>query len=313
MTRPTISIVVPTRNGRTTLPALLDAVAAQQIEADVEFVAVDSSSTDGTAELLHARADRVVSIAVEEFDHGRSRNLGIEHSTGELVVLTVQDAVPASDRWLAALVAPLLQDDTVAGSYARQQPAADASGITRYYAGRAPAAATEPRVAAIDRARYDTLHPMRRLDACTFDNVCSCVRRSVWKAHPFKPIPIGEDLEWARDVLLAGYRLAYVPEAVVIHSHERSAGYELARTYVLHHELFRLFGVRTIPRVPDLMRAIASSVGVHLRALPLGSAERRGVREVWRTLGLAVAWPLGQYLGGLFGARKWRLRRWKRV
>lgn len=313
MSRPTISIVVPTRNGLTTLPALLDAVAAQRIDADVELVAVDSSSTDGTAELLKARANRVVSIAVSDFDHGRSRNLGVEHSTGELVVLTVQDARPASDRWLAALVAPLLHDETIAGTYARQQPAADASGITRYYAGRAPAAAEQPRVSAIDRATYDTLHPMQRLEACTFDNVCSCVRRSVWKTHPFKPTPIGEDLEWARDVLLAGHRLAYVPDSVVIHSHERSAGYELARTYVLHHELFRLFGVRTIPRMSGLVRAISSSVGLHLRSVPLGSAERQGVKEVWRTLGLAVAWPLGQYLGGLYGARGWTLRRSKRV
>lgn len=313
MTRPTISIVVPTRNGLPTLPALLDAVAAQRIDADVELVAVDSSSTDGTAELLKARAHRVVSIAVDDFDHGRSRNLGVEHAAGELVVLTVQDALPASDGWLAALVAPLLQDDTIAGSYARQQPAPDASGITRYYAARSPAAAGQPRVAAIDRATYDTLPPMQRLEACTFDNVCSCIRRSVWKTHPFKPTPIGEDLEWARDVLLAGHRLAYVPDSVVIHSHERSAGYELARTSVLHHELFRLFGVRTIPHLAGLARAIGSSLGLHLRSVSLGSVERRGAKEVCRTLGLAVAWPLGQYLGGLFGARGWRPRRWNRV
>lgn len=297
----------------TTLPALLDAVAGQRIDADVEVVAVDSSSTDGTAELLRTRANRVVSIPLGDFDHGRSRNLGVEQSRGDFVVMTVQDALPASDSWLAALVAPLLQDEAIAGSYARQRPAVDASGITRYYADRAPAASDTPRVVALDRATYATLHPMQRLELCTFDNVCSCIRRTVWTRHPFKPTPIGEDLEWARDVLLAGYRLAYAPDAVVIHSHDRSAGYELARTYVLHHELFRLFGVRTIPTVGGLVRAIGSSAGLHLRSISLGSPARRGVGEVWRTLGLAVAWPLGQYLGALYGARGWPLRRWKRV
>jgi rhamnosyltransferase len=254
-----------------------------------------------------------VSITVDEFDHGRTRNLGIERSTGGFVVLTVQDALPASDGWLAALVAPLVQDHTIAGSYARQRPAADASGITRYYADRALTASDHPRVQAIDRATYATLDPMQRLEACTFDNVCSCVRRSVWQSHPFKPTPIGEDLEWARDVLLAGHRLAYAPEAVVIHSHDRSAGYELARTYVLHHELFRLFRVRTIPTIRGLLHAVSSSIGLHLKSLSLGPPARRGVREIWRTLGLAVAWPLGQYLGGLFGFRGWRLRQWRRV
>jgi hypothetical protein len=99
----------------------------------------------------------------------------------------------------------------------------------------------------------------------------------------------------------------------VLHSHDRSAGYELARTYVLHHELFRLFGVRTIPTFGGLARAISSSIGLHLKSVSLGPAERRGVREIWRTLGLAVAWPLGQYLGALCAARGWTLRRWTRV
>jgi rhamnosyltransferase len=311
--RPTISIVLPTRNGMATLPALLDAVGRQRVDADVEIVAVDSSSTDGTADLVKARAHRFVSIAADTFDHGRTRNLGIERSTGRFVVLMVQDALPASDGWLAALVAPLVQDHTIAGSYARQRPAPDASGITRYYAERALAASDQPRVMAIDRATYATLHPIERLEACTFDNVCSCIRRSVWQSHPFKPTPIGEDLEWARDVLLSGHRLAYVPESIVIHSHDRSARYELARTYVLHHELFRLFGVRTIPTIGGLARAISASIRLHLKSLPLGPPERRGAGELSRTLGLAVAWPLGQYLGALYAARGWTLRRPTRV
>src|SRR5262245_56214929 len=243
----------------TTLPALLDAVARQRVEADVEIVAVDSSSTDGTADLLKARANRFVSIAADQFDHGRTRNLGVERSTGRFVVLMAQDALPASDGWLAALVAPLVRDHTIAGSFARQQPAQDASGITRYYAERTLAASDRPRVLAIDRATYATLRPIERLEMCTFDHVCSCIRRSVWQSHPFKPTPIGEDLEWARNVLLSGHRLAYTPDSVVIHSHDRSASYELARTYILHHELFRLFGVRTIPTIGGLARAVSSS------------------------------------------------------
>jgi rhamnosyltransferase len=313
VSQPRISIVLPTRNGMATLPTLLDAVAAQRVDAPVEVIAVDSSSSDGTAELLRARVDRVLTIAADDFDHGRSRNFGVEHATGDFIVLIVQDALPASDGWLAALVAPLAGDQTIAGSFARQQPAADASGITRHYAGRAFAASVTPRVMGMTDSAYRALHPMQRLDVCTFDNVCSCIRRTVWQSHPFKPTPIGEDLEWARDVLLAGHRLAYVPEAVVTHSHDRSSGYELARTYVLHHELYRLFGVRTIPSLSALVRAIVSSIPMHLRCVRLGPPERRGLTEIGRTLGLAFAWPLGQYLGALYGARGWRLRRWKSV
>jgi rhamnosyltransferase len=310
---PRISIVLPTRNGIQTLPALLDAIAAQRIDREVEVIAVDSASTDGTAELLRGRTDRLISIASGEFDHGLTRNLGIEQATGEFVVLMVQDALPVTDGWLAALVAPLIADDAVAGSFARQRPRDDASAITRYYAGRAFAGSATPRVVAVTPDALAALQPMERLDVCTFDNVCACIRQSVWQAHPFKSIPIGEDLEWARDVLLAGHKLAYVPAALVVHSHDRDAGYELARTYVLHHELYRLFGVRTIPAVSGLARAIAWSVSLHVRCQNSDPPDRQGVLETYRMLALGFAWPIGQYLGGLFAARGWPLLKWRRV
>src|SRR5262249_45025827 len=127
------------------------------------------------------------------------------------------------------------------------------------------------------------------------DNVCACIRRSVWRAHPFQSTPIAEDLEWARDVLLSGGRLAYVPEATVVHSHDRSARYEFLRTYVLHRRLYQLFGLRLIPTLPALVRAVGSTLAVHIRC------DRSG-----RSVGLALAWPVGQYLGALSAARGWR-------
>ena len=203
--------------------------------------------------------------------------------------------MPASERWLAELTAPLI-NDAVAGSFARQRPRPDASAITRYYHARWVAASDAPRVLALDAAELAQLNPMEQFLRCAFDNVCSCIRRSVWQRHPFRATPIGEDLEWARDVLLAGHQLAYVPQAVVVHSHDRPARYELARTYVLHRRLYELFQLRTIPSLAALARAIATSSVVHLR-------RRDGIG---RALALAVAWPLGQYFGGLSAARGWK-------
>ena len=291
----TVSIVMPTRNGAATLPAVLEAIGRQRVDFPVEIVAVDSGSTDGSAELLRSRADVFVEVPRLQFDHGLTRNAGVERAHGDLVVLLVQDAVPATDGWLAALTRPLAADESVAGTYARQMPRPDASAIARHYLSQWTGASDEPRVAACDdRAAFDALGPAERMRRCTFDNVCSCIRRSVWDAHPFRATPIAEDLEWAREVLLAGYRLAYVPDAVVMHSHDRSARYELARTYLLHHRLYELFHLRTIPTVASLARAMASSSAHHLRC------ERSA-----HALALAVAWPLGQYLGGLAGARGW--------
>ena len=126
-----VSIVLPTRNGAATLPAVLDAISRQQVDFPFEIVAVDSSSTDGTVDLLRGRADRLISIPRDEFDHGLTRNLGIEHASGELIVLLVQDALPASDSWLAALTAPLIADEV---AWPALCPPAPASRRQRHHA-----------------------------------------------------------------------------------------------------------------------------------------------------------------------------------
>jgi glycosyltransferase involved in cell wall biosynthesis len=287
VSEPLVSIVVPTRNGAATLPALIDAIARQRVDFPFELVVVDSSSTDGSVGLLRDRADRFISIAPASFDHGATRNLAIANSRGELIVLIVQDAQPASDDWLTALTMPLRADSTLAGVCARQEARPDASRLTRRRLERWLAASSAPRIMALSgQPEFEALTPIERLARCAFDNVCSCIRRSVWAAHPFPPTPIAEDLEWAREVMLAGHRLAYVPSAVVIHSHERSLRYEFTRTRLLHRRLKELFGLETIPTWPRLIRSIASTLIAHLDC-----------EASVRAAALAVVWPLGQYVG----------------
>ena len=287
MRKPLASIVLVTRNGAATLPALLDAIDRQRVDFAFDVVAVDSSSVDGTAELLRERAATFLSIRPESFDHGATRNLAIAHSHGDLIVLIVQDAVPASEGWLEALTAPLRADPTLAGVFARQIPRPDASALARWHLERWAGASLVPRTVALTAAEFDAMSPRERLERCTFDNVCSCIRRSVWLAHPFRATPMAEDLEWARDVLLAGYRLAYAPAAAVIHSHDRSIRYEFMRTRLLHRRLRELFGLRAVPTAIALARAVATTVVAHLQ-------RERSLRAA----ALGVVWPLGQYLGG---------------
>ena len=303
MTVPLVSIVLPTLNGAATLPALLDALARQRTNFAFEVIAVDSSSSDGTAGMLRGRVDQLITIPRDSFDHGLTRNLGVERARGALVVLLVQDAEPLTESWLTTLTAPLLEDSGVAGAFCRQLPKANASPITRHYLEQWIASSRVARTVGIaDRAELEALDPIAQAERCAFDNVCSCLRRSVWQQHPFHSTPIGEDIEWARDVLLDGYRIAYVPAAAVVHSHDRPARYEFARTYLLHQRLYALFRLRTIPSPALLVRAVASSLAVHLR-----------YQKNARAVALAFAWPLGQYLGALSAIRGWTLLPPRRV
>jgi hypothetical protein len=138
--------------------------------------------------------------------------VALSRARGEFAVLIVQDAAPANGRWLGELVRPLLNDDRLAGTYARQKPWPDASRLTMHYLEKWAAATAEPRtVGPLRPSEFDAMSPADRHFTCAFDNVCACVRMAVWREHPFKPTPIAEDLQWAKEVLTSGYRLAYVP------------------------------------------------------------------------------------------------------
>lgn len=292
MQPPRVSIVIPTKDGAKTLPAVLHAIWQQRFAGGIEVIAVDSGSTDGSIDILRDRVDRFISVPADEFNHGLTRNRGVEAATGQLVVLLVQDAVPQGDQWLTALTAPLYTDPSVAGSFARQQAREDASHLTRRYHRRWVAASADAFVAEpLTEVEFAALSPEERHRRCVFDNVCSCIRRSVWETQPFAETSIAEDLEWAKAALLAGHRLAYVPDAVVVHSHDRPVRYEFRRTRDLHERLHALFDLQTIPSMPYLVRAVAWSAAMHVWT-ELAMPER-----LPRALGLAVAWPLGQYLG----------------
>ena len=58
------------------------------------------------------------------------------------------------------------------------------------------------------------------METTLFSNVCSAIRRETLEQHPFvDDIIMSEDQEWSRRMLLEGFELRYVADAVVRHSH----------------------------------------------------------------------------------------------
>ena len=89
---PDVSIVIVSRNGMATLPAVLEAIAAQEAECSFETVAVDSGSTDGTAEWLAAK-DYVKTICEPAREGAvRAFNKGFRAATGHYVMWLNDDA-----------------------------------------------------------------------------------------------------------------------------------------------------------------------------------------------------------------------------
>ena len=182
MTQHRVSIVIPTRNGAATLPAVLDAIWRQRVSWPVETIAIDSGSTDGTIDQLKGKVDHLIQIAPHTFDHGLTRNLGVMQARGDFVVLMVQDAVPVDDTWLEALTTPLAMDERLAGTFARQLPAVDASATTRHYLSKW--------VAAGERGYTQTLDESARARHAGADDASRALRvRQRLFVHP----PIGVD------------------------------------------------------------------------------------------------------------------------
>jgi rhamnosyltransferase len=292
--------LILTCDGGDRLGVVLDSLRRQVAPFQFEVLAVDSETADGTPDRLAAAGVPFIRVSRGDFNHGTTRNDGIGACRGTFVVLLVQDAVPDSHDLLARLVTPLLEDETLAATYARQVPPPGSCAVARAYLSLYPGGSESPRVHAVAGAEaFRRLSPAQQLALCTFDNVCSCIRRSAWERNPFPRARIAEDVEWARTVLLSGSRIAFVPGAVVQHLHERSALYELKRTYLVHQQLCRLFGLRTVPSLLHLARSTAVSLLSHARWVAADATPwRRKIAELPRAAALAFVLPLGQYLGG---------------
>jgi len=228
-----VSVVIPTLNAGPRFAETLEAIQRQESSAELEIVVIDSGSRDGTPEMARNAGAMVVSIPRRQFNHGRARNRAIEASRGEFIVLTVQDATPTDNHWLSRLFAPLLATPEIAGSYGAQvcPPSAGLLARTRSALWREAHAVPLLKSLPAPDAFWE-MPPEERLALISFDNVTSCLRRSVWQALPLPERNFGEDIAWAKEVLFANYKIAYVPAARVWHSHERSWLYELRRAYV---------------------------------------------------------------------------------
>jgi GT2 family glycosyltransferase/glycosyltransferase involved in cell wall biosynthesis len=102
---PTLSVVIPTLDGRALLAECLDGLAGQDYPRDrVEVVVVDNASSDGTVEWLRQSHPgvRVVSLA-SNLGFAEPCNRGAEAASGEWLVLLNNDAVP-EEGFLSALV-----------------------------------------------------------------------------------------------------------------------------------------------------------------------------------------------------------------
>jgi rhamnosyltransferase len=297
-----ISVVLLTKNGGALLAECLDAVASQRLGQPYEVIAIDSGSTDGSAELLAADPRvRLVRIAPAEFQHGHTRNLAMRTAAGELVVFLTQDAVPAGPDWLAAFERFMQGHPEVAGAFGRQVPRDDADALEAWEVSRhfetfrrGPVVFRRP---AMEHVPSDGV---ARARLHFFSNVNSCIRREAWARVPFPEIEFGEDQLWAREVQRAGMATGYADEAVVRHSHDYGPLRLFARRYDEARFMHRHLGYALMPELSIAMRVARAHAHDYRGYLAtLGERRLARTRAAWR----AWASALGTWAGTLYAGR----------
>lgn len=307
-----ISVAMPVRNGGRLLLDAVDAVARQQLPEGVqcEIVAVDSGSSDGSPAALAARAVEVVPIAPAAFSHGGTRNLLMERTRGELVAFLTQDAVPASDGWLRALLSGFELADHVGLAFGPYVARADASPMVRreladWFALLAPDGG--PRV---DRLAPDERSlPARELYGARgfFTDANGCVARTAWERVPFRPVAYAEDHLLAHDMLRAGFAKVFVPGAAVIHSHDYSPLQWLRRSFDEARAVQALYGLEDLGDLRRLARGVRGSVAADVRGAGGRHAAGTGVMADPALLLRSSLHHSARGLGTALGARADRL------
>jgi rhamnosyltransferase len=215
------TVIIPTLNGERYLERLLDSLERQDFPGRVEVLVIDSGSTDRTLDIVRSRpAVRLHEIPNSEFGHGKTRNLAARLARGRLLAFLTQDAIPLTPGWLSAITAPLdpAGADAVA-VFGKQEPRPGCFPLQKYEI-QAVFARFGDALALYERG--PDAPTAAQLDLLAFySDVNSATRRDfLLDVIPFRDLSYSEDMAFARDLIEAGYRKAYAPDAGVEHSND---------------------------------------------------------------------------------------------
>ncbi|HLI51901.1 MAG TPA: glycosyltransferase family 2 protein [Thermomicrobiaceae bacterium] len=283
----TVSVIIVSYNGWRLLPRTLDALERQSRQAD-EIVVVDNGSSDGTLANLRDHYPAVICLDAEaNLGFAAGNNLGVARSSGEVLVLLNNDAVPEAD-FLAELVQPIEVDPTLGSTaatmvFSRDQSIVASAGIEVYRNGLA-----------LDRGLGWSICDLGR-PAPVFGTSAGAAayRRMAWEdaggfAEPFWMYLEDVDLAWR--LRLRGWETLQVPRAIAVHDYSASAveGSALKRRLLARNRNWTI--VRCWP-APLLARHAGSILAYDLMAAGYGAVARDwavigGRLEAIRSLGL---------------------------
>ncbi len=293
---PFVSVIVPVRDGESTIADCLDAILATDYPEDRrEILAVDNGSTDGTAALIQSKPVRY--LREERRGVSNARNRGIAESRGEILAFVDADCV-VEPQWLTELVRPFEDPEvgSVAGDlqHTPSATAAERQAVRLLGNWQQFAFSSDPAYAITANAAY--------------------LREVLDRIGPFDPhMTRAQDVELGlRFQELSGKRLAFAERATARHRNRATQlGFfrqQLGWAYGagLVGARFEALGGDPVapPRVREIGRT-ARGLGIVAVARVRGRGPMQWVEDAWYDLLRQIAWWVGARAGLRRGARIW--------
>lgn len=262
-----VDVVMRTKNSDWVVDRALAALFSQRYR-DFDLLVVDSGSTDTTLEIVARHSHTLVQIEPRAYYPGLVLNMALERTTAPIVVFQNSDVVPLDPFALERLLAPFA-DLAVVATFARQVPRPEAhTWVRRDYALSFPVRGEAP-------------------SWMPYSLPFAAMRRSAWREHAFYADAWGsEDTEWGHWARAHGRAVRYVPDSVVMHSHNYTLRQLYGRRFIEGEaDAFIYGGSESVPqRALRTLRSIASDVVAHVRArdaVGLAMAPARRVVYQW--------------------------------
>jgi cellulose synthase/poly-beta-1,6-N-acetylglucosamine synthase-like glycosyltransferase len=295
--KPSVSVIVPVRDGESTIADCLDAILATDYPADRrEILVIDNGSSDGTSALIQSRPVRY--LREQRRGVSNARNRGIAESHGEILAFVDADCL-VEPQWLAELVRPF--EDPEVGSVA---------GDLQH---------TPPTTAA-ERQAARLLGNWQRF-AFTSNPAYPITANAAYRRDVLDRIgAFDPHMTRAQDVELglrfqerSGRRLAYAERGTARHRNRRTQlGFfrqQLGWAYGagLVGAKFEAMGGDPVkpPRIREIGRT-ARGLGIVLLARIRGRGRSEWIEDAWFDLLRQLAWWIGARAGLRRGARIWQ-------